>query len=146
VLDGAGAIAVVGDQVVSADVQVELPGAELALRAVGMDAVRQDEQIVPEVLDLGIGAPRLAVLDGQRVESEDARQEKAFLLGRALEIDPEDVVAPLQESLEVGGTPVVAQTFLGAPGQNGDHASPCSSGEGIVRRPWWMATRSVSMP
>jgi hypothetical protein len=81
---------VVGDEVFAAEEEVELVADEF-LAAGELDGVGDDEQVVLVVLDLGEGAGRDAVLDGERVELKDALEDRLDLLvGRVVEIDPLD--------------------------------------------------------
>src|SRR5439155_13291196 len=59
-------------------------------------AVEDDEGVFPEVLELRPLTELAVVLDRQRMEAEDLPQRNQVVLGRILEVEPEEFVAPQQ--------------------------------------------------
>jgi hypothetical protein len=106
----------------TADEQAEHPGLELPRRGIGVHAVRQDEEVVLEVVHLRAVAAADAVLDRQWVEMEHVREEGDLVLAAGGEVDPDDAIAALEQPRKIGGGVPLAQSFLGAPGDDGDHA------------------------
>ena len=89
--DGVRRRAMERDDVVRADVQVELGRVRARGSRVVADVVDDDEQVVAVVVDLGRVDERVvAVVDRQRVEAEDIAQQRFALVAAVrVDVDPE---------------------------------------------------------
>ncbi len=121
--DGLERGGVEGDEKFAPEKQVELGGGEL-IGAVKIHRVHDDEEVLLVVLDLGQGAGRDAVLDGERVKLENALEDGLGLLGGGVgEVYPEDealVAAHEAQGLELE---VAADDFAVAEDKGLDHAA-----------------------
>jgi hypothetical protein len=121
------------DEVVLAQKQIELGGVEL-VGAREIDGVRDNEQVVLVVLDLGQRIRRDAVLDRERVKLEDAFEDIFDLLGRgAVHIHPKQeplVGADEPERLELE---ILPNQLAVAEDEGANHAAG-QRGERLRRR------------